>query len=328
MSLGARIGIGVAAVVFVGLASGLWHLWKHPLSVYATMNRRALSSAGLTEATAASSLGTQAFWTGGSGPTLVLLHGAGDTSGTYSKIVGTLAAKYRLVIPDLAGHGHSAPAEGSISVGQVLAGLEAVMQHGPQDPAIIVGNSLGAWAALLYARQHPDRVARVVLVNGGALRGERPDLSLIPKSRAEAAALMTELRDPKSQPIAGFVLDDVIREAATGPLARLAQTASGMEQYLLDGKLHEIQVPVDMIWGESDRLFSIAYARRMLAELPASRLTTIPGCGHVPQQECPSRFGPSLLDVLRMPPPPPRNARPGAAVAPGTADAPASTTGR
>jgi len=37
--------------------------------------------------------------------------------------------------------------------------------------------------------------------------------------------------------------------------------------------------------------------------LPASRLTTIPGCGHVPQQECPSRFGSALLDVLTMPPP-------------------------
>ena len=41
----------------------------------------------------------------------------------------------------------------------------------------------------------------------------------------------------------------------------------------------------------------------MMAELPASRLTTIPGCGHVPQQECPSRFGSALLDVLTMPPP-------------------------
>jgi pimeloyl-ACP methyl ester carboxylesterase len=76
-----------------------------------------------------------------------------------------------------------------------------------------------------------------------------------------------------------------------------------MRQYVLDGRLHEITVPVDLIWGESDRLFSLGYARRMMAELPASRLTTIPGCGHVPQQECPSRFGAALLDVLTMPPP-------------------------
>jgi len=303
VTLGARIGIGVIALVLLVLASGLWYLWKRPLSVYALMNRRALAGAGLTEGTVTSSLGPQAFWTGGSGPTLVLLHGAGDSAGTYSSIVGKLTPRYRLVIPDLAGHGHSAPSDGPISVGQVLTGLEAVMQQGPQDPAIIVGNSLGAWAALLFARQHPDRVARLVLVNGGALTGERPDLSLAPKTREEAAALMTQVRDPKSEPIAGFVLDDVVREAQTGPLSRLAQTAAGMTQYVLDGKLNAITVPVDLIWGESDRLFSLGYAHRMMAELPASRLTTIPGCGHVPQQECPSRFGSALLDVLTMPPP-------------------------
>jgi pimeloyl-ACP methyl ester carboxylesterase len=184
------------------------------------------------------------------------------------------------------------------------------MKTQPQEPAIIVGNSLGAWVALLYAKQHEVRVARVVLVNGGALVGDRQDLSLTPKTREEAAALMTQLRDPKSDPIPGFVLDDVVREAQTGPLARLAQTASGMGEYVLDGKLHDLGVPVDLLWGESDKLFSLAYARRMMAQLPASRLTTIPECGHVPHQECPSRFRASLLDVLTMPPPMPMAKQP------------------
>jgi pimeloyl-ACP methyl ester carboxylesterase len=303
VTLGARIGIGTAVVLLLILACGLIYLWQRPLAVYAAMNRRALAKAGLAEATAASSLGPQAYWSGGAGPTLVLLHGAGDSAGTYASAAARLASRYRLVVPDLAGHGHSAPAAGPISVGDVLTGIEAVMRQGHQDPAIIVGNSLGAWAALLYARQHPDRVARLVLVNGGALVGDRPDLSLVPKSRAEAAALMTQLTDPASPRIAGFVLDDVVRQAQSGPIARLAQTAAGMDKYVLDGKLGEIGVPVDMLWGESDRLFPLGYARRMMAQLPASRITTIPGCGHVPQQECPSRFVASLIDVLTMPPP-------------------------
>lgn len=303
MTLGARLGIAAAAIVLLALACGVWYLWKRPLSVYALMNNRALAGAGLVQAAVPCSLGPQSMWTGGKGPTLVLLHGAGDSAGTYSSIVGKLTPRYRVVIPDLAGHGHSAPTDGPLSVGQVLAGLDAVMQQGPQDPAIIVGNSLGAWAALLYARQHPDRVARLVLVNGGALIGDRPDLSLTPKTREEAAALMTQLRDASSEPIPGFVLDNVVREAHTGPLGRLAQTAREMGQYVLDGKLQEIKAPVDLLWGESDKLFSLAYARRMMAQLPASRLTTIPGCGHVPQQECPSRFGSALSDVLTMPPP-------------------------
>jgi abhydrolase domain-containing protein 6 len=305
VTLGARLGIAAAAVILLVVASGLWFLWKRPLSVYALMNTRALASAGFTRTDVPCPLGPQSVWTAGSGQTLVLLHGAGDSSGAWSSIVKPFTPRYRVVIPDLAGHGKSAPSEGPLSVGQVLQGLEAVLEQGPQDPAIIVGNSLGAWVALLYAREHPDRVARLVLVNGGALVGDRTDLSLTPKTREEAAALMTQLRDEKAQPVPGFVLDDVVRQAQTGPLARLTQTAGDMGQYVLDGKLADIRPPVDLIWGESDKLFSIAYARRMMAQLPAARLTTIPGCGHVPMQECPARFGSALSDVLTMPPPMP-----------------------
>jgi pimeloyl-ACP methyl ester carboxylesterase len=307
VTLGSRIGVGAAVVLLLAVAAALWFLWRRPLTVYALMNRRSLAKAGLSEVSATSPLGPQAYWTGGSGQTLVLLHGAGDSAGTYASAAGKLISRYRLVVPDLAGHGHSAPAAGPISVGDVLAGLEAVMKQDPQDPAIIVGNSLGAWAALLYARQHPERVARLVLVNGGALVGDRPDLSLMPKTRAEAAALMTQLQDPNSPAIAGWVLDDVVREAQRGPIARLSQTAAEMDQYVLEGKLHEIAAPVDMLWGESDRLFPPSYARRMMAQFPASRLTTIPRCGHVPQQECPARFAAALLDVLAMAPPVPES---------------------
>lgn len=298
-----RAGIALLVLVVLAVAAVGIYFWKRPLDVLAQFNRRALAKGGLTEATTDTGFGQQHYWTGGQGPTLVLLHGAGDQAGTWSGIVDALVPRYRVVIPDLAGHGASAPAEGPISVSQVLRGLEAVLSKGPQDPVILVGNSLGAWVAMLFAHEHPGRVARVILVNGGPLKGDRPDLSLTPKTREEAAALMTQLRDPKSGPIPGYVLDDVVRAAQSGPLARLAQTAAEMESFVLDGKLNEITAPVNLIWGESDKLFPLAYAERMMRDLSASRLTTIPACGHVPHQECPARFRASLLDALTMPPP-------------------------
>jgi pimeloyl-ACP methyl ester carboxylesterase len=305
MRLGAKLGVAALVVVLLVLATGAWYVWKRPLRVYAWFNRRSLARSGLTETTVSTPLGSQTYWVGGKGPGLVLLHGAGDESGTWANVVRELAPRHRLVIPDLAGHGRSAPVAGPLSVGQVLSGFEAVMQQLPPEPVILVGNSLGAWVALLYAQAHPERVARLVLVNGGALKGDRPDLNLIPRTRDEAAQLMTQLRDARADPIPGFVLDAVVHEAQTGPLARLAQTAAAMEPYLLDGRLHEIKAPVDLIWGESDKVFSIAYARRMMAGLPASRLTVIPGCGHVPQQECPSKFRTALVEVLKQAPPVP-----------------------
>ena len=60
---------------------------------------------------------------------------------------------------------------------------------------------------------------------------------------------MTQLRDPGAEPIPGFVLDNVVREAQTGPIARLAQTAGEMGQYVLEGRLHEVTAPVGPALG-------------------------------------------------------------------------------
>jgi pimeloyl-ACP methyl ester carboxylesterase len=311
VTLGVRFGIAGICFVAIVAATGAWFLWKRPLAVYSWVNRRALAKAGLVRTTAPSGMGAQTYFAGGAGPSLVLLHGAGDNAGTWSAVAPSLVTRYRLVIPDLAGHGSSGPPSGPLSVGEVLRGLETVLSQGPQEPAIIVGNSLGAWVALLYAHEHPSRVARLVLENGGALRGDRSDLSLMPKTLGEARSLMKELRDPGSDPIRDFVLEDVIREAQTGPIARLSETAGDMERYLLDGRLQEVRVPVDLLWGRSDRLFPLAYAERLLAGLPAARLRTLPGCGHVPHQECPTKFRAALLDILQTPPPMPRQSLPG-----------------
>ena len=303
MTIGARIGVSAFLLIVLILLALAGYVYKRPLSIYAWYNRGQLKDAGLTVSTVDSSVGRQAYWSGGQGSTLVLLHGAGDQAGAWYRIAGTLSRRYHLIIPDLAGHGSSAPADGPLAINQILAGFDAVMNQAPHDPAIIVGASLGAWVATLYAREYPGRVARLVLVNGGALTGDRPDLSLMPKSRAEAAALMTQLRDASSVPIPGYVLDDIVREANTGPIARMAQAASQMGQFLLDGKMREVSVPVDLLWGESDKLLSVAYARRMMADLPASRLTTLPSCGHAPSQECPSRFEAALSEILQSTPP-------------------------
>lgn len=321
MRVAAKVGISALILVVLCLVAAAGYVYKRPMSVYAWFNLRLLKDAGLTRSTVDSSVGTQTYWSGGQGPTLVLLHGAGDQAGTWAGVAKSLSRRHHLIIPDLAGHATSAPVDGPLSLSQVLTGLDAVMNQAPREPAVLVGNSLGAWIALLYARENPGRVARVVLVNGGALVGDRTDVSLMPKSRGEAAALMTQLRDPASAAIPGYVLDDVVRRANTGPIARLAQTAAQMGQFLLEGRLGEIVTPVDLLWGESDKVMSVAYARRMMAGLPASRLTTLPACGHVPQVECPSRFEAALADVLTSAPPsrqasdpgsPPTAAPPGA----------------
>lgn len=296
----------LAAVLLLVLAGIVAFLVARmrPLAMYAAAGRRALAKGGFSKATVPSPAGPQAYFVGGSGPVLVLLHGAGDQAAAWSLVAPKLLAGRTVVIPDLAGHSESAPGSGPLAVETLLAGLSAVLDEAaPKAPVTIVGNSLGGWLATLWAREHPERVERIVLVNGGPLKHAAEGLTLQPKDRAEARKAVDALRDPGSIRVPDFVLDDVVRAAAKGPIARLSATSEGMEKFVLDGRLGEVTVPVEIVWGTSDRMLPLSYAERMLAELPRARLTTLPHCGHVPQQECPAAFVAALGKLLAGSPP-------------------------
>ncbi len=289
-----KIVLGVVLVIAVLLgAAGTW-FYAHPLDALAWAGRRSLVSAGFARASWESPAGRQTGFVGDAGPLVVLLHGAGDQSGAWAEVAPKLAKGgrgergRRVVVLDLAGHGESEPRKGPIHLQNMLDGLDAVLaKEAPVDGASLVGNSLGAWVAFLEAAARPGRVAQVVAINGGPLKGDNAAFTLQPKDREEARKTVAALRDPSSLAVPDFILDDIVRQARTGPLGRLAETAPEMERYLLDGRLAGFHVPVAIIWGESDRMLTLDYARRLQAELPGATLATIPGCGHAPPNECP-----------------------------------------
>jgi pimeloyl-ACP methyl ester carboxylesterase len=294
-------------VIVVPMLVGGWLMWRRPLRVDAWMSRIALGQAGLTASQLESPAGGLTVWEGGTGPAMVLLHGAGDQAGAWARTVRPLLEEYRLLIPDLPGHWKSEPREGPLGVDQVLAGVEAVVDARCADERpVLVGNSLGAWVSFLYAREHPDRVARIVAVNGGPILEPDPKVNLFPSNRDEARETMRGLLGPNTPLPPGFVLDDVMRHARTGPAARIAETVADMGPYLLDGRLGEVTVPADLVWGDGDQLLTLDYANRMLEGLPAARLSVVKGCGHLPQRECPDRFLEVLQKVMAQPSPSPR----------------------
>lgn len=291
--------VALAVLAAAGLGFG-WLLYRRPLAVFAWGTRRALAKAGLARRTVPAPAGPQTVFTGGTGPVLVLLHGAGDQAGTWHGVVKDLATRYTLVVPDLAGHGESAPATGPIETSAVFGALEAVVASLAAGRRVtFVGNSLGAWMAMVYAVRHPEQVDRVVAVNGGPLLGSPGSVRMLPTTREEARRTMAQLRDPGSPAIPDHVLDDMVRQAATGPLARFGGTAATMVPWLLgEAQLQGVGIPVRLVWGTADQLMPLDYARRMLAALPDARLIPIDGCGHIPQQEAPGRFRSALLEAL------------------------------
>ena len=294
-----KIAAIVAAFMAVGLIAVVVWAWKNPMALYEMTTRRALASSGLERMSMALPGGELVRFEGGSGRDLIILHGAGDQAGGWAAVVPALTEDYRVIVLDLPGHGESDPAEGPLKLTTIVDGVAAFLDSREgKEPAVLIGHSLGALIAVRVTERRPEQVARVVLVNGGPLRWSAGALIEAPENREHARKLVDSLRDPSSPPIPDFVLDDIIQHYATGPVGRMAAEPGDMESHLMDGRLHEFVTPVDIIWGESDGLIPVDYARRMAEEFETARLSLLPKCGHHPANECPERFIEKLKEVL------------------------------
>ena len=298
MTMATLLTLAIVLACLLGLAIAIF---RHPLAVTVWLRRRALRQSGFVKSNVPTKIGAQTVWQGGQGQLLVLLHGAGDQAGTWYKIAPALSRQYRLLMPDLAGHGESQPSTGALSLTTLVTALEEVLNTGEckSQEIILAGHSLGAWVSLLYASKHPARVNRLILISGGPVKSLPGGMTLTPKTRAEARRVFDAVLDPSTRRPPGFVLDDVIHTSNNGPIARLA--AAGEEDiatHLLDGELSHFPRPVDLVWGASDGLVPLDYARALQHTLPDARLTVLAGCGHAPQLERPRALVDALTRIL------------------------------
>lgn len=296
-----RVAAWGVLVALAGLGTATAFFVARPLATFEWLGRAGLRSGGFERAQIAAPRGRLTFFRAGRGATLLLLHGANDQAGAWYRVAPALARGRRVLIPDLPGHGESAPATGALAVTDLLAGLDALLAaEAPGERVTLVGNSLGGFLALLLAHRHPEQVAHVVLVNGAAVMAGGGRVELLPKTRDEARAALAKLTAPGAPAPPGFVLDDLVRRGPGSPLARLQQ--SPVAEQALDGRLGEIRTPVSLIWGEADQLLPLSYAQALQAQLPTARLVPLPACGHMPQRECPERFLAALEAALAQPP--------------------------
>ncbi|MBH0083882.1 alpha/beta fold hydrolase [Salinibacterium sp. SWN167] len=108
--------------------------------------------------------GRIAFDDRGNGPLLLLVPGMGDLRSAYRFLSpGLAAAGYRVVTTDLRGHGESDAGFRSYGDDETASDITALLRH-LDEPAVVVGNSMGAGAAVIVAAEAPDRVAGLVLV--------------------------------------------------------------------------------------------------------------------------------------------------------------------
>jgi len=264
-----------------------------PMSAILEMGRALLLTAGLSRCETG---GTTYFAGGGrdGAPVIVLVHGVNDQAGTWAPVAAKLAKNYRLIIPDLPGHGSSEPRTGPLSLPFMVERLHAVIEKEQAGKVTLVGNSMGAWISMLYILTHPDRVERLVIESGGGL-AIAPGVPLTAKNREESERILRAVHGPDAV-ITDWGVDAILRLSKDSPFVRVI--ASNVFPHFLDARLMEIDVPTTILWGENDGVVLRPYVDRLESGIAGAKVKVIKGAAHIPHAQQPDRFVESLLEAF------------------------------
>jgi pimeloyl-ACP methyl ester carboxylesterase len=248
-----------------------------------------------------------AYERAGSGPPLLLLHGAAGDGREWTPQLESLADELTVIAWDEPGAGRSAdPPEGLTLAGYAdcLAGLIEGVATGP---AHVAGLSWGGTLALELHRRHPALVATLILADTYAgWRGSLPAAEV----EARLAATRRMIADPSGGPLAmpdlfaaeppaavEELLDAVAADVRPASLEREVEIMAAAD---LNDHLPRIHVPTLLIWGERDARSPLTVARAFADAIAGSRLVVIPGAGHVSNLERPDEFDRAVRDFCRL----------------------------
>lgn len=249
----------------------------------------------------------------GEGPPLVVLHGQGGFAEIMAPFIRMTADRHRVVVPDLPGLGRSEIRTGALDAGRVTDWLAELIAKTCDQPATLLGASLGGSVALRFAVARGAELNRLVLVDSGSLGRFRPPPGLLfaliklvrkPDLRAIARLQRQIFHDAdrvraaageRMRAIEDYQLDRA-REASVSASNRTLLRQIGTKQVPED-ELRRIDVPVALIWGRHDRVMPFRYAERASAAYGWS-LYPIEDAGHVPFVEQPKAFEAALRSAL------------------------------
>lgn len=228
----------------------------------------------------------------------VFLHGLGSVAAGWGPVMWALRRDCRVLVPELSALGGTRCPGDGLGVARAVEILARLLQERLGRPATVAGLSLGGWVAVRLALAHPELVSRLVLIDAGGYRDqdwERIESLVDVEDMAGVDRLYPALfgRVPWLMRISrsGFL------RAYTSPSVKNVLAGLGEADTYDGADLARLRLPVELIWGERDGLFTVETARAMAAALPDARLQVLPGRGHALHLECPGELVAALQRV-------------------------------
>jgi len=257
----------------------------------------------------------------GSGEVLLLIHGMAGSSDAWRDLIPLLAKKYRVVAPDLLGHGQSVKPRGDYSLGAFAVSLRDLLDELGIARATIVGHSLGGGVAMQFLYQHPDYCERLILISSGGLGS---DVGLILRALSAPGAELvlpviapppvlkvgnkigawftaSGMRNPRASEIwraYSSFSDRPTRDAFLRTLRSVVDYRGQAVSAL--NRLHiRAEMPTLAIWGEDDRIIPVEHGHAAMTARPGARLEVLPGVGHFAHVEAPHQVAEIIDDFMQ-----------------------------
>jgi pimeloyl-ACP methyl ester carboxylesterase len=244
----------------------------------------------------------------GSGPPLVLLHPFPANHDFWKPAAQALISRYRLILPDLRGHGDSGVGEGSATMQKQAEDLARVLDDAQVERAPFVGVSVGGYVLFEFWRRYSSRVQALVLCNTKA-QADGPEARA---ARLQAAAEVTERG---TEPFFESMLPKLIGKTTRSTRPDLVEGALRMMRKMSPQDVASVQrgmaerpdsvetlktinAPTLILNGDEDILTGPAEAELMRRNIRGSRMNVIPKAGHYSPWEQPEEIGKLLRQFL------------------------------
>ncbi|MGH8528824.1 MAG: alpha/beta fold hydrolase [Nevskiales bacterium] len=249
-----------------------------------------------------------AYLEGGSGETLVLIHGSGADKGNWIPIARHLTPHYRVIALDLPGYGDSSkPDAARYRIAEQLIRLDQFFDALKLDSVHLGGNSMGGFIAGAYAGTHRQRVKSLWLLAPGGLRtAKESEVRRIYRETGRSPLFPEKPED--FDRVLEFVfakppfIPHGIKTVLAARAVRNFQLHSRIyseiasDDLRLEYLLPSVTAPTLVLWGDQDRVLDVSGAEIVQQLLPSAKVVILTGVGHVPMIEAPAASAKALLD--------------------------------